>query len=56
MKTCLRTGREENMGKINEKMENLTSEWFSLHWFQHDISMVLKNEETNCFTHKPVRV
>ena len=33
------------MGKINDKMENITSEWFFLHWFHHDISMVLRDEE-----------
>ena len=33
------------MGKINDKMENMTSGWFFLRWFQYDISMVLRNEE-----------
>ena len=56
MKTCSRNGREGKMGKINDKMENITSEWFSLHWFQHDISMVLRNKELRCFTHNPIRV
>ena len=40
----------------NDKMENIISERFSLHWFQHDISMVLRNNEICCFTHKPIRV
>ena len=44
------------MGKINDKMESTTSEWFFLPWFQHDISMVLRKKEINCFTHKPKRV
>ena len=44
------------MGKINDKMENITSGWFFLHWFQHDISMVSRNKQIGCFTHKPIRV
>ena len=55
MKTCLENGREGNMGKINNKMENITSGWFFLHRFQHGISKVLRNEEISCFTHKPIR-
>ena len=42
-------------GKINNKMENITSEWFFLRWLQHDISMVLINKKTICFTHNIVR-
>ena len=42
------------MGKINDKMENITPGWFFLRWFQHDISMVLRNKEISCFTHKPM--
>ena len=56
MKTCLRNGRERKMGKINDKMENITLEWFFLSWFQHDTSMVLRNKEISCFTDKPIRV
>ena len=37
------------MGKINDKLENITSEWFFLRCFQHDISMVLRNKETISF-------
>ena len=45
------------MGKINDKMENITSGGFSLHWFQDDISMVLKEiKKVRCFTNKPIRV
>ena len=36
--------------KINDKMKNITSGWFFLSWFQHDISKVLKNKD------KPTRV
>ena len=42
-------------GKINCKMESITSEWFFLSWFQHGISKVLKNKEISCFTHEPIR-
>ena len=45
MKKCLQNGREGKMRKTNDKMENITSGWFFLHWFQHDISMVLRNKE-----------
>ena len=47
--------RKKNGGK-NDKMENITPGWFFLRWFQHDILMVLRNEEISCFTHKPIRV
>ena len=56
MKTCLRNGRERKMGKINDKMDNITSGWFFLSWFQHDISKVLRNKEISFFTHKRIRV
>ena len=56
MNTCLQNGREGKMGEKNDKMENITSGWFFLHWFQYDISMVFRNEEISCFIHKPVRV
>ena len=46
----LQNGREGKMGKINDKMENITSGWFL-----HDISMVLRNNEISCFTHKPLK-
>ena len=42
--------REGEMGKINVKMENITSAQFFLRWFQHDTSMVLRNKEISCFT------
>ena len=42
-------------GKINEKIENATSKWFFLRWFQHDISIVSRNKQIGCFTHKPIR-
>ena len=51
MKTCLRNGREGKLGKINDKMENITSGWFFLRWFQYNISMVLRRKEISCFTH-----
>ena len=38
-------GRDGKMGKTNDKMENITSGWLFLCWFQHDISMVLRNQE-----------
>ena len=44
------------MGGRNDKMENITPGWFFLRWFQHDIFMVLRNEEISWFTHKPIRV
>ena len=44
------------MGKINDKIENIISGWFFVHWFQHDVSMVLRNEEISYFIHKPIRV
>ena len=47
--------REKN-GEINDKMESVTSGWFFLSWFQHNISKVLKNKEISCFTHKPTPV
>ena len=47
---------EKEMGKINDKMENITSGWFFLHWFQHDISMVLRNKEISYFNHKQIKV
>ena len=56
MKTCQRNGREGKMGKINDKMENTTLGWFFLRWFKHDISMVSRNKQIRCFTHKPIRV
>ena len=37
--------RDGKMGKTNDKMENITSGWLFLCWFQHDISMVLRNQE-----------
>ena len=43
-------------GKINDNIENMTSGWFFLRWFQHDIFMVLRNTEIGCVTHKPIRV
>ena len=36
--------RKKN-GKINDKLESITSGWFFLSWFQYDISKVLKNKE-----------
>ena len=48
--------QRRKMGKINYKMENTTSGWFFLHWFQHDISMVSRNKQIGCFTHKPIKV
>ena len=42
------------MGKINDKMDNITSGWFFLCWFQHKISMALRNKEISYFTHKPI--
>ena len=56
MKTCLGNSREGKMGKINDEMDSKTSKWFFLHWFHHDISMVLRNKEIRCYTHKPMRV
>ena len=56
MKTYLRSGTEGKMGKTNDKMENTTSGWFFLRWFQHDISLVSRKKEISCFTHKPIRV
>ena len=47
--------RKKN-GKINDKMESITSGWFFLSCFQYDISKVLKNKEMSCFTHEPTRV
>ena len=47
--------RKKN-GKINDKMKGITSGWFFLSCFQHDISKVLNNKEISCFTHKPIRV
>ena len=47
--------RKKN-GKINDKMKSITSGWFFLSCFQHDISKVLNNKEISCFTHKPIRV
>ena len=44
MKTCLQNSREGKMGKINDKMETITSRWFFLCWFQHDIPMSLRNK------------
>ena len=46
---------KEKMGKINDKMENITSGWFFLSWFQHDTSKVLRYKQISCFTHKPIR-
>ena len=37
-------------------MENITLERFSLHCFQQDISMVLRNREISCFVHEPIMV
>ena len=56
MKTCLQNGREGKMRKINDEMEDITTGRFSMHWFQHDMSMVLRNKEISCFTHKPIMV
>ena len=56
MNAYLRNGREGKMGKINYKMENITSGWFFLCWFQHDISMILRNDEISCFIHRSIRV
>ena len=36
--------RKKN-GRINDKMESITSGWFFRSWFQHDIFKVLKNKE-----------
>ena len=47
---------KEKMGKINDKMDSITSGWFFPSWFQHDSSKVLRNKEIGCFTHKPIRV
>ena len=46
---------KEKWGK-NDKMESTTSGQFFMHWFQYDISMVLRKKEISCFTHKPIRV
>ena len=56
MKICLGNGRESKIGNSNDKMENITSEWFFLRWFQHNISMALRNQETICFILKPIKV
>ena len=56
MNTGLQNGIEGKMGKINDKMENITSGTFSLHWFQHDISIVIRNKEISYLTHKPIMV
>ena len=56
MNAYLRNDREGKIGKINVKMENITSGWFFRHWFHHDICKVLKNEEISCFIHKSIRV
>ena len=37
-------------------LENTSSGWFFLRWFKHDISMVSRNKQIGCFTHKPIRV
>ena len=52
----LAEGQRKKNEKINDKMDSITSGWFFLSWFQHDISKVLKNKEISCFTHKPIRV
>ena len=31
-------------GENNDKMENITLGWFFQRWFQHNISMVLRNK------------
>ena len=56
MKTCLRNGREEKMGKINDEMESTTLGWFFLRSFQYDISIVSRKKAISFFTHKPIRV
>ena len=43
MKRRLRNGRQGKMGKVNDKMENVTSGWFFLCWLQNKISMLLRN-------------
>ena len=55
MHTC-EMAEKEKWEKIKDKMENITSVWFFLRWFQHDICMVLRNEEISCFIHKSIRV
>ena len=56
MNTGLQNGIEGKMGKINDKMENITSGTVSLYWFQHDISIVIRNKDISCLTHKPIMV
>ena len=48
--------QKRKMGKITDKTDNITSRWFFLSWFQLDITMVLRNKEIRCFTHKPIKV
>ena len=39
-----------------KKWDTMISQWLFLRWFQHDIYMVLRNEDISCFIHKPIRV
>ena len=41
---------------INDAVKDITYAWFFPHWFQHDISIVSRNKEISCFTHKTLRV
>ena len=48
--------QRRKIGKINDGMGKITSGWFFLRWFQDDISMVSRNNEISCFTHKPIKI